>query len=58
MKAAPCEINNVLDVISGLSKFHSAMYLFPLGFVQVKYIWVHVHPCEVFKTVKLQSASL
>ena len=58
MKVTPREINNALDEISGLSKFHSDVHLFPLGFVQFKYIWVHVGPCEVFKTVKLLSASL
>ena len=58
MKATPREINNVLDAISELSKFHSDVHLFFIGFVQFKYIWVHVRPCEVFKTVKLLSASL
>ena len=38
MKATPCEINNVLDDILGLSKFHSDVHLFLLGFVEVKYM--------------------
>ena len=58
MKATPLEINNVLDAISRLSKFHSDVHLFLLGFVQFKYICLHVRPYEIFKTVKMLSASL
>ena len=61
MKATSYEINNVLDVISGLRKFHFDVHLFLLAFVHVKYIWMfmlHARPREVFKTVKLLSASL
>ena len=58
MKAMPREINNVLDAISGLIKFHSDEHLFLLGFAEFIYIWVHVRSCEVFKTVKLLLASL
>ena len=57
-KAMSHEINNLLDAISGLSKFHSDVDLFLLGFAQFIYIWVHVRSCEVFKTVKLLLASL
>ena len=38
MKATPREIDNVLDAISGMSKFHSDVHLFLLGFVQFVYI--------------------
>ena len=55
MKATPREIDNTLDAISGLSKFHSEVHLFFVGLVQFKYNWGHVRPCEVFKTAKLLS---
>lgn len=41
----------------GLSKFHFDVHVF-LEFVDVKYIWVLICACEIFKTGKLLLANI